>query len=102
MCVMGRMGQRAVLRLAVKLHRDLRIEDEGIPREPPAWPKRSRDTLERAAAVSPGWQMQERPERAVNQSCGFVEFQIAHVTFAQVEAHARIPCTGPRLPQHRW
>jgi hypothetical protein len=46
--------------------------------------------------------MQERAERTVDQSGRFIEFQIAHVTLAQVEAYARVRRASPRLAEHRW
>ena len=45
--------------------------------------------------------MQQRPERAVDQRSRFVQLELAHVAFAEVERHACGGRSGTRLLQHR-
>ena len=99
--VADRVRYRLVLVLAVQARRDPVVEGEGVPGEPPARPERGGDALEGAAAVGPGRQVQERPERAVDQRRRLVQGEVAHVALAQVELHARLGRTGTGLLEHR-
>jgi hypothetical protein len=67
----------------------------------PAGLQRGGDPLERAAQVSPGRQVQQGSERAVNEPGRLLEGQIADVTLAQVEVHAGLGGAGKRLGEHR-
>ena len=60
-----------------------------------AWRDRGHP-LERAAAVGPRRQMQERAEGAVDERRERVQGKIAHIALPQVEVHARLdrPVTG--------
>ena len=77
-----------------RLGRDPVVERERVPGEPSARPERRGDALERAAAVGPGRQVQERAERAVDQRRRLVEREVAHVALAQVELDARLGRAG--------
>src|SRR5215469_6472206 len=54
-----------VLVLAVQPRGDVVVEGKGIPGETSSRPKRGGDPVKGAAAVGPGRQVQQRPERAV-------------------------------------
>jgi len=62
-----RVWNGLVLVLAVQARRDLVVEGEGVPGEPSVRPQRPGDAFERAAAIGPGLQVQERAEGAVDQ-----------------------------------
>ncbi len=63
--------------------------------------ERGGDALEGPTAVSPGRQVQERAEWAVDQSRRLVEGQVAHVSKSQVEFYARLGRASPGLREHR-
>src|SRR6516162_2973772 len=46
---------------------DVVVEGKGVPGEPSSRSERSGDPVKGTAAVGPGRQMQQRPERAVDQ-----------------------------------
>lgn len=83
-----------LLALAVQAGGDLVVECEGIPGEPPARPERGCDPLEGAAA-GPRRQVQQRPERAVDQCRRLIQGQVPHIVLAQVKSDA---CPG--RPDH--
>ncbi len=80
--VPDRVRHRSAAVRAVETHRDLVVERQGIPREAPARTERRGDALERATTVSPGREVQQRVERAVDQRRGLVESEVAHVSLA--------------------
>jgi hypothetical protein len=59
------------------------------------------DMFEGTAAVSPGRQVQKRPEQAIDQGRFLVERELTHVAFAQVELDTRIGGTCAGLLEHR-
>ena len=81
--------------------RDPVVEGERVPREPAVRPERRGDALERASAVGPGREVQERAERAVDERGRLVEREVAHVALAQVELDARLGRAGAGLLEHR-
>ena len=95
------MRHGLVLVQPVEARRDVVVEGKRVPGEPPARPERRGDALERAAAVGPGRQVQQRAERAVDQRRRLVEGEVAHVALAQVELHARLGRTRAGLLEHR-
>jgi hypothetical protein len=95
------VGHRFVLVLSVQPGRNPMIECEGVPCEPSVGKERRRDAFEGAAAVSPGRQVQEGSEGAVDQRRLLVERELAHVAFAQLEPHTRLGGTSARLFEHR-
>jgi hypothetical protein len=52
--------------LAIETCRDSVVEGEGVPGKPSTGTQGGRDALEGATPVGPGWQVQERAERAVD------------------------------------
>ena len=76
--------------VSVEPHRNPMVEHEGVPREPSTGTERGGDTLERPAPVGPGREMEQRPERAIDQRCRLGQRELAHVTFVQLELHARL------------
>ena len=67
------MGQRAVLVLPVKAGRYAVVEDERVPGEAAAGTERRRDPLEGTSPVRPCGEVQESPERAIDQGCLLVD-----------------------------
>src|SRR5438445_5800420 len=59
-------AEQAVLPLAIEARCDVVVEGECVPGEATIRLQRRGDTFKRAAAVGPGWQVQERTERAVD------------------------------------
>ncbi len=49
----------------------------------------------------PGGQMQQRPAGAVDQGGRLIEFELPHVSFAQVELDSLLSCTDSSLREHR-
>lgn len=94
-------GTGPSLILAVRARRDLVVEGEGAPGEPSARRQRPDDAFERAAAVGPGLQVQERAEGAVDQLRRLIEVEVAHVALAQVKLHTRLGWAGTGLLEHR-
>ena len=85
------------LRHAVVPGGDVGIEDERVPREAAARAKRRRDALEEPAPVSPGGEVEERAERAVDERRGLLQLELPHVALAEldVDARPRRPARGP-------
>src|SRR5919197_2906051 len=77
-----RVRDGILLVLYVQPRRDVMVEGERVPCEPSAGPQRRRDALERATAVPPRWEIQERAVRAVDQRRRLVELEVAHVALA--------------------
>src|SRR5579862_700672 len=77
------------------------VEREGIPREPAARPQRAGNALERPPSVLPGREMQQRAERAVDESRRLLELQVAYVVLPQVELGTGLGGTRPRVLEHR-
>ena len=67
----------------------MRIEHEGVPREPSFGAERARHTLEDASPVRPGRQVEERSEWADQEIRGGLEGEVAHVAFAEIELDPR-------------
>jgi len=65
------------------------VEGKGVPGEPPGRTERSGDALKGAAAVGPGWQVQEGAEPAIDEGGGLLKDEVAHVALAQPPAPAR-------------
>ena len=74
--------------LPVESRRDVRVEDEYVPREAPAGPERSSDALEDPAPVCPSREVEQRAERAVDERCRLLELEVAHVFFVELDVDA--------------
>ena len=79
---------------------DPMVEGKCIPGKTAILTKRGGNPLEGAASVSPGSQVQERTEWAVDQPGRFVEDEVSHVDLTKVELHAGFDGTGTSLVQH--
>ena len=77
------------------------VEHESVPGEPSARTQSRRDPFEGAAPVGPRRQVEQRPERAVDECRRLVECELAHVAFMQLELDPRLGSMGPRLLEHR-
>src|SRR5262245_40978826 len=86
---------------AVEGRRDAVVEGIRVPREPSTRSEARGYPLERPAPVGPGRQMEERPERAVDELDGLVELEVAHVAETQVELDARLRGVRTCLLEHR-
>jgi hypothetical protein len=91
----GLLGPEAVVG-----RRDVRVEGERVPCEPPAGLERVGDPLEHAAAVGPGRQVQQAPERAVDERRRLVQLEFAHVALTQLKWRARLGRPLARLRKH--
>ena len=97
----GPCADRLLAVHAVVLCREAVVEDERVPGEPSARPERRGDARERAAAVRPGGQVQERAEGAVDQRRRLLQIELAHVALTQVELDPRRGGVGAGLGEHR-
>src|SRR4051794_3610007 len=79
--VVVRVRHRRVGTPAVQGGCEVMVEGERVPGEPAVRPKRCRDALEAAAAIGPRGQMQQRAAGAVDQGCGFLDFELPYVSF---------------------
>src|SRR4051794_21189689 len=94
------MRSGLLLMLSIEARGDVVVKGKSIPGKPPIRAERGGDALERAAAVGPGRQVQERAERAVNERRRLVESEVAHVAFAQIKLNVRLGRVGVGLRKH--
>src|SRR6185503_5315264 len=59
-CITDGVWHGLCLVRTVEMHGDVVIERKGVPGEPPVLSEQGSNTLEGAAAIGPGWQVQER------------------------------------------
>src|SRR5580765_1829082 len=71
--VANRVWDGRIVVLPVQLSRDPVVERKRVPRKPPSGAQRRCDSLEGATAVCPRGEVEQRPERAVDQRCRLVE-----------------------------
>jgi phenylalanyl-tRNA synthetase alpha chain len=85
---------------SLTLRRDPVIEDERVPREAASAHEGCRDALEDTSPVAPRRQVEERPERAIDERRRLVQFEVAHVLLAQVELDVSLVRGRASLRQH--
>src|SRR5688572_5885971 len=74
--------------LSVDTCGDAGVEDERVPGEATAGPQRGVDTLEDAAPVGPGRQVEQRAERRIDQSGRRLQLEVAHVALTELQLDA--------------
>jgi hypothetical protein len=100
--IVDRVRHRLVLVLAVEARRDSVVEGERIPGKATTRSQCGRDVLEAPATVGPGREVQQRPERAVDERRRLVEREIADVAESKVELDSSVGRTAARHAEHRW